>query len=808
LRALNLACASFTACALCCSAAAAVPEGCGSGQATAKSAAYLAGLAAYAAGRVEESYVRLKGAYLTCPGNIPYRNDYLVAAAVSGHASEALDIAAGIRAASLPPYVLEALGLAARDNHQPDLALHYYDTILVARPDVGARVGRDLALIDLGDPKAARTDLLALKLHQPRRVDVEEALGLADEAAGDDMGALAAAESLLELDPHHAAGLELRYRLLLRAGAPHLAAALTPPKVLGRRELGNGLRDRLAFDFRWARDDPGSDRVRAKRLDAVIGRMRLAAADVSNDREVRDGLRGDLTEALAERGRAREAVEEYQKMLADGVTVEPYVRNALVGAYVAIRQPQRAAALYRALPAGVDPPYAVKAAYFYALLESGQYEAAVRWADLLAGTAPAYVYGNFPALRTQNPDAASALVLAALARTYTDRLADGQPRLQALLDRAPANPDARLALAETYELRGWPRRAAADANLLLLESPSAAPLPQLFSDQLSMADWHSAAATLSRMNEVLPSDNAALLRSERDWDTHEMAEVSIDGELGKSYGGRPGVVDSEIGEYVYSPPLASDYRAYVHLDQTEGTPVQGTTLRHAEGAGIEYHTSAWLATGELLAIDDHGPYPQFTAQATPDDHWTLGAAYALRTLDVPIAAVVVGVHADRVALNADYRVSEALDFDAQAVHERYSDGNSRTELLADWRERWITGPIYKLATRLDLDASRNTLEATNYFNPKRDLSATVTLQNQWLQFRHYESSLTHEVDVGVGDYSQQGFGQGAIALVRYQAIYEINRRVALKGGAGTGFRPFDGRRESLDVLTFNVEGRF
>jgi biofilm PGA synthesis protein PgaA len=808
LSALNLACVSFTACALCCSATAATAEGCVAGESAAKSAAYLAGLAAFAAGRVEESYVQLKGASLACPGNIPYRNDYIVAAAASGHAPEALDIAAGLRAESLPTYVLEALGAAARENRQPDLALHYYDTILMARADVGAQVGRNLALIDLGDARAARTNLLALQQRDPHRVDILEALGLADEALGDDIGALAAVDILLEVDPRHAAGLKLRYRLLLRAGAPHLAAALTPPQLLTSHESGRGLRDRLAFDFRWARDDPGSDRTRAQRLDQVIERIRLAAADEATDRDVRDGLRGDLVLALAERGRSREAVAAYHRMLADGIKVEPYVSSVLVGAYVAIRQPRRAVALYRALPAGMDPPYAVKAAYFYALLESGQYHAAVRWADTMAGAEPPYAYANFPELRTENPDRASALELAALARSYTDRLADAERRLQALLRLAPADTDARLALADTHEMRGWPRRAAADSNLLLLESPSLNPLPQLFSDQMSMADWRAASATRARMNDLLPSDNAELLRVDRDWDTHQLAEASIEGELGKSYGGRPGVIDSEIGEYAYSPPLGWDYRAYVHLDQTWGTPVQGTTFRHAEGAGIEYHTSAWLATGELLVIDDRGPYPQINAQATPDDHWTLGVAYALRTLDIPIAAVVVGVHADRVAAGADYRVSESRDFGAQAIYEGYSDGNSRSELLADWRERWITGPIYKLDTRLDLDASRNTLDNTNYFNPKRDLSAAVTLQNQWLQFRHYESSLTHELDVGCGDYYQQGYGQGAIALLRYQAVYQVNRRVALKAGAGTGIRPYDGRRETLDVLTFNVQGRF
>jgi len=247
LRALNLACASFTACALCYSATAAIPEGCVTGEAAGKSQAYLAGLAAFAAGRVDESYVRLKGAYVACPGNIPYRNDYLVAAAISGHAPEALDIAAGLRAESLPTYVLEALGLAARDNHQPELALHYYDTILGAHPDVGARVGRDLALIDLGDPKGARTDLLALKQLGPGRVDVEEALALADEAVGDDIGALAATEVLLTLDPRHVAGLKLRYRVVARRRASprcrlDAAAVARPPRIGQRVARPAGLR--------------------------------------------------------------------------------------------------------------------------------------------------------------------------------------------------------------------------------------------------------------------------------------------------------------------------------------------------------------------------------------------------------------------------------------------------------------------------------------------------------------------------------------------------------------------------------------
>jgi biofilm PGA synthesis protein PgaA len=593
-------------------------------------------------------------------------------------------------------------------------------------------------------------------------------------------------------------------------GAPHLATGITPREILSNRERGQGLRDELAFEFRWARDEPSSEKVRAARLDAVILKMHAAQQDPGTDPEVRDGLRGDLVEALSERGRSREAVDGYQSMVSDGVVIQPYVTSAAVQAYEALKQPDEAVALYQALPPEPEPSYGVKASYFYALLESERYDAALSWADLIVGKEPIYEYASFPELRTENADYGRALVLAALARSYTDRPAEGQARLEAILDLAPADTDARLALAETYELRGWPRTAAATSDLLIAEDPeSVSPLPQLFSDQLDDADWRGAYQTLTWMGTLLPPDDAQLLHAERDWDTHEMAEVIIDGQLGRSYGGGPaGVVDSEIGEYVYSSPIDWDYRAYLHLDQTEGQPVQGTTFRHAVGAGLEYHTTDWLATGELLEIDGSGPFPQFSVEATPDDYWKFGASYAVRTLDIPIAAVVVGVHADRLGLNLDYRVSESRDFGAEAVHEQFSDSNSRSELSGYWRERWITGPVYKLDTRVDVGTSENTLDDTNYFNPKRDLSATLTFENQWLQFRHYTTSLTHEVDVGFGDYYQQGYGQGSIALLRYQLVYEVNDRLTVRVGLGTTIRPFDGQREHLDVLSFYLDGRF
>jgi biofilm PGA synthesis protein PgaA len=323
-----------------------------------------------------------------------------------------------------------------------------------------------------------------------------------------------------------------------------------------------------------------------------------------------------------------------------------------------------------------------------------------------------------------------------------------------------------------------------------------------------MDAWRGAEATLGQMQTRIPAGDQDLLAAQRAWAIHNMPEVVIDGHLGQSHGGRDGVIDSEIDEYVYSSPIDYNYRVYLHLNQAEGDPVQGTTFRHAAGVGLEYTSTDWLATGELLDIDNSGPHPQGSLYWTPDDHWKIGGAYAVRTLDLPIAALVVGDSANRLALDATYRVSESRSFGVEAVGENFTDSNQRREFDGFWTERWITGPVYKLDTRVDVDTSSNSLDNTNYFNPRRDLSGIVTFENMWQQYRHYDNALSHEFDFGIGEYWERNYGDGVVALARYQLVYEVNDRLTLKAGVGRSIRPFDGQRERLDQILFNLDGRF
>jgi len=180
-------------------AVAAAAAGCRNDERGAADEHYRQGLAEYRGGRPDAAYPLLLAALTSCPDDPSYRNDFIVAAVGAGHPDMALGIGTPLDSTALPTYVLEALARAARDLHREQVAIRYYDVILAKGENVGASVGRNLALIDAGAAAQAQHELLALTDRYPNRIDILEALGLADEALGEVIPALAAAEQALNL---------------------------------------------------------------------------------------------------------------------------------------------------------------------------------------------------------------------------------------------------------------------------------------------------------------------------------------------------------------------------------------------------------------------------------------------------------------------------------------------------------------------------------------------------------------------------------------------------------------------------------
>jgi len=100
------------------------------------------------------------------------------------------------------------------------------------------------------------------------------------------------------------------------------------------------------------------------------------------------------------------------------------------------------------------------------------------------------------------------------------------------------------------------------------------------------------------------------------------------------------------------------------------------------------------------------------------------------------------------------------------------------------------------------------LAGAPYFNPGSDLTASVELAGEWLNWRRYERQFRQRAALTLGQYAQEGFGSGSIVGVSYEHVWELDRRLYLRYGVGRSLRPYDGERTGRTVARVTLEGRF
>jgi len=117
-------------------------------------------------------------------------------------------------------------------------------------------------------------------------------------------------------------------------------------------------------------------------------------------------------------------------------------------------------------------------------------------------------------------------------------------------------------------------------------------------------------------------------------------------------------------------------------------------------------------------------------------------------------------------------------------------------------------PHYRLNGRLDLYTSGNSITGTPYFNPRQDADLTLTLENDWLLYRHYRFSFRNRLAVSVGGYWQQDFGTDPTAAVRYEHVWEYSPRFFLLYGVSFARRTYDGDGENQLGCHLELNWRF
>ena len=771
--------------------------------------------------RADEALALLQELHRRYPDDERYLYDYLAIASWSGHRDLAVELSREINLKKAPAYVLEAIASSQRQLGQHELALATYDTGIKRYPArLDPRLGRIEVLIDMQRLKEAESELTPLLKTYPDRQNVRMASVRLHDGQNQTLQTLAEAERILQTNPDSTFALRMRFFALRKLGAVHLAARLTPESILSPAERAVSKRDQLAYDIRWARNDAANPELpnRWQTTDSAIAQMRqVCQPDSINGNEPLDiqGWCNDLVVALSDRGNTKEAIALYEKMQEKKWSIPAYVRMYAAASYLNDQQPEQARNLF-ATTLPQDPGNQNgRIGNIYSLLESGDIDAAYLEADRLAAETNEWLNPDYPGLRQPNPAYIRAQVTSAMVRSYTDRLQEGQDRLELLARRAPHNADIRRSLSATYGLRGWHHKAEDDLAWLSEADPADTDTRlRLFENRKNLGDFRGAEQALKSASQNMPEE-PSVKKSERNWATHNLHELVVDFKYGRGSEGNSGTApggnhESAIDTRLYSAPYNYDWRYFAH-SQIASTTFPGLTVtRRAIGAGAEYRIRDFSMSGELINIGRNGTGINLDGDYRIDDQWSVNGKLESKSLSTPIRAYPDNITANNLQLGTTYRWHESRSLSVYSSRMKFSDGNRRTALDASWVERIISGPVYKLDTNLEYYASRNSASSAsvNYYNPARDHYLGLAFRNEWLQFRKAEKSLRHSLVIGLGNYSQQYFASGKVISLQYEQTYRPDDRLEFRYGAGHTKHPYDGAPYSENFLNLTMNWMF
>jgi biofilm PGA synthesis protein PgaA len=774
------------------------------------------------AGQLAHSLSTLHALVERFPARQDMLGDYVVVLGWAADDTAALALLTQVRLAEAPPYVIESLAHSARRLQRYTLAETLYRDELVRFPGrLEAQLGQVRLQLDTHDIAGATTAIAALRARFPAHVEVLIVFAEVALARRDYFAALTTYQAVLTQQPEHREALRGKIRTLGLLGAPQLALELAArhPGLLDTDAHDAIAVDQTAQQIRWGTiaADTGHGPARFATLDQALAASDLAGAHALDPARVLSPaerqLALDRISALRERYRMREAVVLYEALAARGEPMPGYAQSAAASAYLYLEQPEKARDLYRAALANDAHVLEANVGLFFALSEGEEQAAARVQIEHAVAITPQWIDAWSPATRRDNPAYARVLSARAMAPLLANRPGDAEQQLHALSDQVPYNMAVRTDYASSLRARGWPRAADQELQWVQAVDPdNSSAAGERAGALLEMRDYHNSQAMLASA-QALAAEDGRVVRAARLWQVHTLRELIVDGTYGQSNGGPTGTQDHAIDARLYSSPFNENYRAFAHTFNARAKFDDGVGARDRAGVGLEYRSPLMTATGEVAHNLNGSKSAAASSLAgslafTPDDYWTVRGAYEKSSNQTPLQATRVGVDADRAVGEVLWRASESRRALVGLEKMDFTDGNRREISRAQWTERVIAGPVYKLEITGGLYASQNSRRDTGYFNPAHDFSPTVEFANEWLQWRRYTRAFRHRLVASVGSYTQDGFGTGSVYGVRYEQEWEADDRLTFRYGIGRSQHPYDGVQTDRTYGYFYLNGKF
>lgn len=720
---------------------------------------------------------------------------------------QVVDNASQLNLSSDPVQVITAVAKAYRNLKEFDNAVRWYQGALTRQPDnLDARLGMAMSLADGKRYDEAITTLTVLPEPQQNSVPVLKVRAYILKNQGKKVQRLAVYDALLDLEPASPEILREKALLLGEMMLPEYALELARqhPGILSQQEMGNLEGDQIALSIRSAArtySTPGSELEKSEQALAMLDSH---IASVPPDTPLYRRLRTDRLVALVDAGHVAEAVAEYEALTAEGIDPANNIRFAAARAYLANGQAETSLLLLSDCLATEPDNLDYQEEYFYALLDTGQLDRAIAYADAIqARQASGRGGSDQPGDLYMN-----ARLRSILARSYADQLELAQAELEAITREAPNNVDARQELASIYLWRGWPDKALAQYQQILTMYPEHLGARAGWSrTQLARQDYPAAAAAIRDLQKDYP-ESRPVTQLARTWQLHEKSQLVVEASTGDSTGDTFGSRQYTLQGWWYTAPKYDWFRFYAHTFDSFAEFPEGDDKRSRIAAGAEYRRPGWDARGEISARrwgGDAGLHAELNWHIS--DLWTVGAGGQLNSYETPLRADLNGVSSDQLTFRARYNPNESLSLGSTLTLASFDDGNRRRGLSLYGRQRAVNKTWFKLDGTASAYFSSNTEELTSYYNPSSDRSLIVGADMRWIVFRGADRGLYHRVHPRFGNYYQESYGSNPIWSLEYEFGIRFNDSWSLSLGAQRGRHAYDGGMETSTTLLLGLEGR-
>jgi biofilm PGA synthesis protein PgaA len=792
-----------------------------------------AAVAAARGGAFETAIVELENLRTGFPADPAVARDLAVVLTWGRREAEAIAIFEAMAPPQTQAYLLEAIALAYRRTNAPLKALALYRQARQLWPlELDFMAGESRTLVDLDE--AAAGEALALQdiARHGEKVELLLAAAFAASAQRRPVDALRYIDRAVRQEPSNPSVRRERIFAIDAMGAPQVAleradedlGLLSPAE---RRRLEGNVAAALV---RWGVLEPPSEATRFAATDRALAVLdRQLAQWRAMDPPPGDAIlraRLDRLVALRDRVRMAEVRAEYEALDAQGVVVPEFALAAAGDAYLYLREPEKARALFaRALERNPRNPE-TRLALFYAYVELDDFALAYSQVDQAESDQAVWFYLKGLVDPVENPERATAGLAAANARLFADELADANRRIDAMVAAAPNNSRFRTALGGVYSARGWPRLAASEYKISAALQPLNVTNEEARArNDLRARDYTKIEAPLADLKRRFP-ENQSVQRLDRLWYVHNLAEFRFNAEKAiRSATNIQGGSGLSMGAALYSPPIAYNWRVFASgfAAHEKLSDAEGEIDLRRTALGLEYRDPDWIASGEgtMSAYSDRRAASfgaglgegragaRLVADRTLDDYWQVGGTAELFARDTPLRALRNGITANAASLRTQYRVSESRLFALETGAMPFSDGNLRLSAAGRAAERLYTRPGFALDGLVGLAATRNSSDSNRpYYNPGADALATVGFAANQTIYRRYEFLYEHRLTVSPGVYWEQGFGASAAMSVLYEHRIRANDVVEAGLGLSIGRQSYDGVAENSAAILFNAVLRF